>query len=168
MIDDDKINLLIIFGSLMLIISTFLPWIRYVDTIENYIIDLNAIDLVLGTFGMSFIPWNNWFDTYGILPYQIPLIFPLITGIIGLIFGLFRFFKKIGYFSEEKYNELIHWLYTFSFGTIIYITIFIYFISNFLWKYYIIIYLNGSGVVLCFIGSSLLFISGLIIKKQAK
>jgi hypothetical protein len=167
MIEEDKINVFMIFGSFFLLISTFLPWVRYIDVSNNYILDLNALNLLTHTFSMGFIPWESFLDTYGIDGLHIPMIFPLITGIIGIIVGILRYFQKFEFVEERKHYEILLWLCTFSFGSFIYILISIILFSNFLWPYDIIVYLYGSGVIFNLIGSIILFSCGIIIKKQS-
>ncbi|MHA1311586.1 MAG: hypothetical protein ACTSQO_11775 [Candidatus Helarchaeota archaeon] len=52
---NEEISAFIIFGSLLLVISFFLPWVKYIDAYSNYEIDLNAINLIFGTDGMGVI-----------------------------------------------------------------------------------------------------------------
>lgn len=166
LIEEDKINVFIIIGSFFLLISTFLPCVRYIDVSNNYIFDLNALNLLTHTFSMGFIPWDSFLDTYGIDGLHIPMIFPLITGIIGFIMGMLRYFQKFKYIEERKHKEILFWLSTFSFGSFIYILVSIILFSNFLWPYDIIIYLNGSGIIFNLLGAIILFLCGIIIKKQ--
>ena len=91
---NEEISVSIIFGLLLLVISFFLPWVKYIDAYSNYEIDLNAINLIFGTYGMGVIQWDNWLDTYGFNIYNIPLILPLIYRLIGVIMGYLRFFEK--------------------------------------------------------------------------
>ena len=165
MIDDDKINIFIMIGSFLLIISIFLPWIKYIDVFSNYSTDLNALNLLTGTFGI-FIPWSNWIDTFGINGYHFPMILPMISGVIGILFGYFRLLQKFEYIQEKNHHEILYWLCTLSFGTFIYIYITSIVISQYLWGLNVVIYLNGSGILLNLIGSIIILICGLILKKQ--
>ncbi|MHA1269600.1 MAG: hypothetical protein ACTSPY_07400 [Candidatus Helarchaeota archaeon] len=165
MYNNDRINGFIIFASLLIIFSIFLPWVKYMDISNNYYISLNALNLLFGTFGMSNITWSNWIDTYGLNIYHIPMILPIISGIIGLVLGFLRFFEKYNFIKEDKHSEILFWSSTISFGSIIYIIITSYASSNYLWSFNIIIYVEGTGVLLNFLGTSILLICGLLLKK---
>ncbi|TFF88483.1 MAG: hypothetical protein EU549_02930 [Promethearchaeota archaeon] len=166
MIDFDKINCIIVLSSFLLIFSIFLPWLKYIDVAHNYNIDLNALNLLTGTFGMGFIQWSNFLDTYGFVGYHIPLIIPMISGIIGVVLGMIRIYEKYRFIEENKHNEVLLWISTLSFGAILYTLVITILFSNILWNFDVLIYLNGSGIIICFIGTVLLFISGIILKKQ--
>jgi len=166
MIDDEKINIFIIIGSVMLIFSFFLPWIVYVDTFNNYLIELNCLNLLSGTFGIGLIPWSAFFTTRGIDGFHIPMIIPLIVGIVGFILGYLRLFEKIDSFENKKQYELLLWLCIFSFVAIIYIYTAMFIISQDLWAFSVVVILNGSGFILCLIGTAILLICSFIIKKH--
>ncbi|MBD3228079.1 MAG: hypothetical protein GF329_07805 [Candidatus Lokiarchaeota archaeon] len=113
------------------------------------------MNLLTGTFGMGFIRWANFLDTYGIVGFHIPLLLPLISGIIGLILGMLRIYEKYRFIEQEKHYEVLVWLATISFGAILYIITASILFSNLLWSFDIIIYINGSGIIICFIATVL-------------
>jgi len=164
--EDEKIDLLIIFGSSLILLSFFLPWAKYQDLLTSKVFNLTALNLLTLTYGIGLIPLEKIIDTTVFLFYQIPLIGLIIIGIIGIIYGVLRFFEKFTLIEENSHYNIISTLGMFSIGFIVYNFIICAIYSNILIVYNSVITAEGSGLILNFIGGMILLISSMILKKR--